>query len=101
WVGTGKFVKPSGLTMPAFQNEHSLRAGGATITIMGVDYVATHRFVSCAMGYKNNVKLDQGFYPGSGIQYNASIRGRMRRGFPTPTLSFVAELDRDSDEFDK
>jgi hypothetical protein len=101
WVGTGKFIKPSGLAMPPFQNEHSLRAGGATITIMGVDYVANHRFVSCALGFKNNVKLDQGFYPGSGIQNNASIRGRMRRGTPTPTLSFVTEIGRGSLEFDK
>jgi hypothetical protein len=100
WVGTGKFIRPSALTMPAFQTEHSLRAGGATITIMGTDYVANHKFVSCAMGFQNNIKLDQGFYPGSGIQNNASIRGRMRRGIPVPTLSYVTEIGRDSTEFD-
>lgn len=100
WVGTGQFIAPSTLAPPPFTLEHSLRAGGSTVTFLGVPYVTNKRFVSCNFGYKNNIKLDQGFYPGSGSQNNASIRGRMRRGTPTITLNFVAEFEHDSTELD-
>ena len=100
WVGTGQFQSPSTLALPPFATEHSLRAGGATVTFLGIPYVSNRRFVSCNFGYKNNIKLEQGFFPGSGSQNNASIRGRMRRGVPTVTLNFVAEYEHDSTELD-
>ena len=100
WVGTGRFAHPAGITIPPFATEHSLRAGGSSIVVMGVDYVANHKFMTCNWGYKNNIKLDQGFYPGSGSQNNASVRGRMRRGVPAITFNYTAEFEHDSNELD-
>jgi hypothetical protein len=101
WVGTGNFVSPSTIIVPAFTTEHSLNAGGTvTLNINGNDYIVNKKFVSAEFGYANAIKLDQGFYPGSGSTHNASIRGRMRRGVPTVTLNFVAEFEHDSNELD-
>jgi hypothetical protein len=102
WVGTGDFQSPSAITMPVFATENTLNSGGAvTITISGTDYIVNHMFVSCDIGYKNNIKLDQGFFPGSGSVNGAAIRGRMRRGVPNVTLNFVSEFEHDSTELDK
>lgn len=101
WVGTGNFLDPSGIVIPPFYNEHLLNAGMATIiTVNNVNYITNKRFVSCEFGYKNNIKLDQGYFPGSGSKNNAAIRNRMRRGVPDVTLNFVAEFEHDSVELD-
>ncbi len=101
WVGTGQFTAPSGIIIPAFTAEHLLNAGGTvTLSINGNDYIVNKKFVSAELGYKNNIKLDQGYFPGSGSQNGAAIRGRLRRGIPAVTLNFVVEYDHDSDELD-
>jgi hypothetical protein len=99
WVGSGKYVSPSTIDMPAIESEHVLNSAAAsTVTIRTVNYITNKRFVSLDMMYKNNVRLDTGFYPGSGTQSSYAIRGRMRRGDPTASLSFVAEFDDGSTE---
>lgn len=101
WVGTGKFTAPSGIVIPPFTPEHLLNAGGTiTLSINGNDYITNKRFVSAEIGYKQNIKLDQGYYPGSGSQQGAAIRGRLRRGVPALTLNFVVEYEHDSNELD-
>jgi hypothetical protein len=107
WVGTGQYVKPSGIIIPALYREHSMNAMSAsTITIQAQDYKTTHKFISLDMGWKNNIRLDSGYFPGSGTQVVTEgapvfgIRGRMRRGDPTATLSYSAEFVNGSTELD-
>jgi len=99
WTGCGKFANPSTITLPNATVEHPLNAGGATtLTVSGVDYIANQRFVSMEFGWQNNPRLDSGFYPGSGSQDGASIRGRMRHGDRACFLNFVVEMEADSAE---
>lgn len=101
WNGCGKYANPSTISLPTSYTEHVLNAGGAaTITIMTNDYVSNHRFVNLEFGWKNNIRLDSGFYPGSGSQQGANIRGRMRHGTRQCFLSYTVEMESDSDELD-
>lgn len=90
WIGSGKFVSPSTITIPAFATEHPLNAGGiATLTIIGIDYLSNARFISFNFGLKNNIR--QGYFPGSGSQNNYQLQGRMRRG--TPQITCTARVE--------
>lgn len=100
-VGCGKQVTPSTITVPAVTTEHALNASGVGVTINGVDYVTAKNMVSVEFGFKNNLRLDSGFYPGSGSQNGASIRGRMEFGNREAYLRFVARFENGSLELDK
>jgi hypothetical protein len=101
WLGTGGYVKPSGITQPAAYAEHSLNAGGITaLSLVGFDYLANKRFSQVNFGWKNNIRDQSSYYPGSGSQSGFQLRGRMRRGVPTPTLTAVVECDSGSSEED-
>jgi hypothetical protein len=101
FVGTGDVKTPSGITpWPAVTTEHFLNAASAAITINGIDYILTKTFISLEMRWSNNVRLDTGFYPGSGVNsYGFAIRGRMEYGTRQCTLSFVARATKGSPEF--
>jgi hypothetical protein len=101
WAGCGKYAEASTITIPAPTTEHPLNAGGAAITINGVDYVTAKSFVSAEFGWNNNVRLDAGNYPGSGTQSNAQIRGRMEYGTRQAFLTFVARFMDGSAELTK
>lgn len=93
WIGSGKYVSPSTITIPAATSEHALNAGSITaITINGVNYIANSRFVSAQFRYKNNIRTDSGYFPGSGSQDNYQIRGRMERGKPEINLTFRVRI---------
>jgi hypothetical protein len=99
WIGTGKHVSPSGLTMPAAYAEHGLNAGGiSSLTLIGFNYLTLGNFVSANFGWKNNMR--NGYKAGSGNQAGFQLQGRMRRGVPTPTLVGVVECDSGSSEED-
>jgi hypothetical protein len=100
-VGSGKFKEPSAITLPAATTEHLLPASSAAITINGVDYVTAKNFVSLEAGWRNNILLDDGFYPGSGTHEGAAIRGRMEVGNREPSLRFTARFDHSSAEYTK
>lgn len=100
-VGTGQFTEPSTITLPAATTEHLLPASSAAITINGVDYVAAKNFVSLEAGWRNNILLDDGFYPGSGTDEGAAIRGRMEVGNREASLRFTARFDSTSLEYSK
>lgn len=100
-VGSGKLTEPSAITLPAATTEHLLPASSAAITINGVDYVAAKNFVSLEAGWRNNIRLDDGFYPGSGTSESAAIRGRMEVGNREPSLRFTARFDKTSAEYTK
>lgn len=102
FVGCGKNVQPSAIVLPdAKLTEHELRGGSATVNINGVDYVANKSLLSLEMTFNNNVRLDQGFFIGSGVQDGAAIRGRMERGNREFGLTFTARLAADSSEYAK
>lgn len=95
WLGCGKFIENSGLTIPSAYVESRLGAGGTTeITINGVDYVANSQFVNFEIGYESGLIPDAGYFVGSGSQLGYDIRGRMRYGIRK--LSFVWEAELES-----
>lgn len=101
WIGCGKYASPSTITIPAVTTEHSLSSGAATvITLNGVNYISNARFLSFEMTYKNNIRLDSGYYPGSGSQSGFQLRGRMWRGDPQVTGRYTALFENGSTELD-
>jgi hypothetical protein len=101
FVGTGSVDAPSGITpWPAVYTEHFLNAASAQITINGIDYIALKTFISLEMRWNNNVRLDTGFYPGSGTNSQGfGVRGRMEYGMRECSLSFVARALAGSAEY--
>lgn len=101
WVGCGKYTKPSGIVQPALTVEHELNAGGVSIlSLFGTDLLPTKRFEQFTFTVKNNIRLDRGYYPGSGSQLGYQLRGRMLRGPQQITASYQALLEDGSPEFD-
>jgi len=106
FVGSGKLTEPSGITFPAATAEKLLPGASLALTINGVDYVTNKNIVSLTCGWKNNLRMDSGFYPGSGFQTggdaaSGSIRGRLECGNRAATLSFVARFVDGSTELTK
>jgi hypothetical protein len=106
FVGSGKYVEPSGITMPAATVERLLPSASLALTINGVNYVSNKNIVSLETSWKNNVRLDGGFFPGSGFQTpgdgaSGAIRGRLEFGNRQGTLRFVARFENGSTELTK
>jgi hypothetical protein len=106
FVGSGLTAEPSGIVIPAITVEKLLPSASLTLTVNGTDYVTNKNIVSLETGWKNNVRLDSGFYPGSGFQTpgdgaSGAVRGRMEFGNRQGNLRFVARFERGSDEFTK
>jgi hypothetical protein len=101
WIGTGSYTKPSAYVMPTVCQEHSINAGGITaLTFDGFDYLANLRFVNARFNWKNNLRDNSSYFPGSGNQNGYQLRGRMRRAAPTITLTCQVECDSGSSEED-
>lgn len=100
-VGSGKETAPSTITFPAATAEKLLGSATLAATINGTDYITLLRLQSLRWGWKNNLMTDQGFYPGSGTDDGAAIRGRLEVGTRQAFLSFVARKTEDSDEMTK
>jgi len=106
FIGSGKYTEPSGITVPAATVEKTLLSASLALTINGVDYVANKNIISLETGWKNNLKPDEGFYPGSGFQASGdatsgAIRGRLLFGNRQGTLRFVAGFENGSTELTK
>jgi hypothetical protein len=106
FVGSGKLTEPSALVIPAVTAEKLLPSASLTLTINGVDYVTNKNIVSLETGWKNNIRLDSGFYPGSNFQTHddatsGALRGRMEFGNRQGTLKFTARFEHDSAELTK
>ena len=99
WVGSGKMATPSTVVVPARVAEHYMLSGSMTMNINGTDYIAAKTMLSGQIGWKNNLLVGPGFYPGSGIQDGAAIRGRLEIGVRAPTLTFTARLLKNSVEY--
>jgi hypothetical protein len=105
-LGSGKQTVPSGITVPAIVAEKLLPGASLAATINGVNYVSTKNIVSLTMTWKNNLKMDAGFYPGSGFQTggdgtSGAIRGRMEVGDRECGFQFVARYEYGSTEHAK
>jgi hypothetical protein len=68
YVGSGKRTKPSTITIPAATAEKLLASASLALSIKGVNYVTAKTIVSLELSWKNNIRLEDGFYPGSGFQ---------------------------------
>jgi hypothetical protein len=106
FVGSGKTTEPSGITMPAATVEKLLPSASLALSINGVNYVSNKNIVSLETSWKNNVRLDGGFFPGSGFQTpgdgaSGAIRGRLEFGNRQGTLRFVARFENGSTELTK
>lgn len=105
-VGSGKLIQPSGIVIPPPLAETILPAGAAQITINGTDYAANKSLVSLEIGWKNNLLLREGFFPGSGTQDPANplsgqIRGRIEIGTRKPNCQVVVRVNAASTEATK
>jgi hypothetical protein len=107
FVGSGKVIDlATGITMPAATVENLLPSASLTLTINGVDYVTAKNLVSLETSWKNNLRVNDGFFPGSGFQTagdatTGAIRGRLEFGNRQGTLKFVARFDASSAEYAK
>jgi hypothetical protein len=101
WVGSGKMTTPSGATVPAAVAEHYMLTGSMQMTINGTNYITSKTMLSGQIGWKNNLLVGPGFFPGSGMQNGAAIRGRLEYGARASTLTFTARLLKNSDEYAK
>jgi hypothetical protein len=99
WVGSGKVTSPSEITVPALTAEKNMLAASMALNVNGVDYVGTKRILSGAVGWKNNLLLNAGFFPGSGLQDGLQIRGRMEIGTRVPSFQFTTRLIAGSTEY--
>lgn len=106
-VGSGKVIdSATGITMPAATAEKLLPSASLTLSINGVDYVTNKNIVSLETGWKNNIRMDAGFFPGSGFQTagdgsTGAIRGRLEFGNRQGNLRFVARFENGSTEYAK
>lgn len=98
WVGSGRETNPSAITLPAALVESALGAGGFTITVNGVNYLTGNRFIDCEFNYANNINAEDSFFPGSGEDEGAQIRGRQERGDRALTFRFRARFNNGSTE---
>ena len=99
WVGGGLVTTPSSITVPALTTENNMLAASMALSVNGVDYVAGKRILSGSIGWKNNLLLNAGFYPGSGLQNGLQVRGRMEIGARVPSFQFTARLLAGSPEY--
>jgi hypothetical protein len=99
WDGSGQITTPSGVTVPAITTEHNMLAASMTLTINGVDYVGSARIVSGSIGYKNNLLLNQGYFPGSGELNGYQVRGRQEIGARAASFAFVVRAVHGSTEY--
>lgn len=99
-VGSGRTTPASGITLPAALAETGLNAGNFSITVNGVDYISQKTFIGCEFNFNNNIDAESGFFPGSGTDGGAQVRGRQERGDPAITFRFQARFNEDSTELD-
>lgn len=99
FLGTGRRTTPSGVVVPATLTEHYMLAQSMSVTINGTDYVANKAIRGGTMGWKNNLQIGPGYYPGSGVVSGAAVAGRILIGARVPTFTFRAYMLNNSPEY--
>lgn len=102
-VGTGKTIDANTIVIPSTAlAETRLPSATAAITINGTNYVTGGAIESVTINYNNNLRADDRFYPGSGLQDGFAIGGRMEIGDRrTAGMSFVARCGTGTSELTK
>lgn len=98
-ISSGRITTPSGVTLPATQSEHYMLSQSMAISINGTDYVSNKTILSGTFGWRNNLLANAGYFPGSGLQNGAAIRGRLEIGKRVPSFTFQARLTKTSPEY--
>jgi len=102
FVGSGRHARPSGVAAwPVPQAVTHLLSGGASVVLNGTDYVASQNILSTEFQWNNDPRADSGFFPGSGMQEGAAVRGRMEYGKRTAMMTLTARADHSSTELQK
>lgn len=99
WIGSGKLTTPSSVTVPAVQSEFNMLSASMALAINGTNYVTNKNIVSGSFSWKNNLMEQMGFFPGSGLQNGAAIRGRLEIGARAVSCTFTARLVSGSPEY--
>lgn len=99
FVGSGKLTDPSGITHPGATTEHIMPGASVAKTTLTVDYVTLKRLLSVDWGWRNNLRNDEGFYPGSGTQDGYAVKGRFWHGDRAGVLRFQAIVEDGSTEY--
>lgn len=99
WVGTGQLTTPSAVSVPALTPETNMLAASMSLTVNGVDYVGAKTILSGSIGWKNNLLMKSGFFPGSGEQNGLQIAGRLEVGARVPSFQFTVRLLHTSTEY--
>lgn len=99
FVGSGKITDPSGITHPAATTEHIMPGASVAKTTLTIDYVTLKRLLSVEWGWRNNLRNDEGYYPGSGTQDGYAIKGRLWHGDREGILRFQAIVEDGSTEY--
>lgn len=97
-IGSGNVTFPSGVVLPAVQQDHYMLAQSLALTVNGVDLVAASKALRMNIGWKNNHLKDLRFRPGGGIVSNAAVGNWIPIGERDLTLSYEALLEHDSPE---
>lgn len=106
FVGSGKLAEPSGIALPAATSEKLLPSASLALSINGVDYVTNRNIISLEITGENEIRLESGYFPGSGFQQagdatSGAIRGRLEFGNRKFGLKFVARFANGSTELTK
>lgn len=97
-IGTGEILEPSTVALPTTLFEHLLPSGSAVVSVQGQNLTTLKKFVSLDFEWNNNILVEPGYFPGSGIQDGAAIMGRMEYGQRECTFAYVARFDENSTE---
>jgi hypothetical protein len=97
--GSGLVSSATGVTIPSVLNESYFLSQSMTMVINGTNYVSAKTLLSGAFTWKNNLMLNAGYFPGSGLQNNAAVRGRMEIGDRVPAFEFTIRLLHTSTEY--
>ncbi len=101
WNGSGILAQPSGVTVPDVTVEHNMLSAGMQLTVSGTDYVALKTILRGHFEWKNNLLMNAGLFPGSGLQDGAGIRGRLEIGTRAVMFQYTARLLSGSGEYAK
>lgn len=88
WAGSGLVTSPSAVSVPALTVESNMLAASMALSVNGVDYVSAKTILTGSVGWKNNLLLNAGFFPGSGLQNGLQVRGRQEIGARVPSFQF-------------
>lgn len=102
FVGSGKHASPSSIVIPNATTEKLLASASLAMTVNSVDYVTAKKIVNLELTWRNNLRTDAGFYPGSGFHTtdptSGAVRGRLEVGERELAFRFTARFDASSTE---